>query len=412
LFSFCHPPPFKLAVKCVHSNDSSWNRVDPVFLKTYRPKECRETNEFWLTYFDFCHHFDDVIVSSSTEPSSTLHLDSERRFPDDTATTTATEPVGVDAMALSTNGCSSEPTRCRAGEQGASESVRCRGRDKSVFESTRCKGGSGEQWENTTREQPVSEATGRRGGDEVFITLSDLPRRKTTGGIEVTVREDRSTVKVDTIEKYKPDADVTDAAFGAHVFTAAEKKAVVACLSQKPKTGRDVSSKVKDDMFLVRTPLSFATKSGDNATSTVPVCRQNSGASSGRGSNHSSYSLFAAAGNTTRGATRGFYVNYEQATSVASDLSVLSTASNHSSRAGSMSDISIKVRHYIQRHLVPSHVRIVVALTASLPSWFHNFHLSLFLTALWESANYRRVRSLALSPNLYFRLPCLLPSLW
>ena len=319
-------------VRRLYSNDLSWSRVDPAFLKTYRPKECREANEFWLTFFDFCHHFDDVIMCNSTEPSSTLHLDTERRFPDDSVT----EPLGVDAMSFGTNGCTSEQTRCRGGEQSALESIRCRGRDKPVLESTRCKGG----------EQSVSESTGCRGGEEVFITLSDLPRRKTMGGIEVTVRENRRTVKVDTIEKYRPEADDTDPVSSSPAFTTVDKKTVVACVSQKTKTNRDVCSKVKDDMFLVRTPLSLAAKSGDTVTPTAPVCRQNSGASSGRGSNHSSYNLFAAAGNTSRG-TRSFYVNTEQATSVASDLSALSNASNHSSRAGSMSDISIKVRHRV-----------------------------------------------------------------
>ena len=313
-----------------YSNDLSWSRVDPAFLKTYRPKECREANEFWLTYVDFCQHFDDVIVCSSTEPSSTVHVDSERRFPDESG-------LNFEAKSPGANGCATELPRCRAGEQSAFESGYCKGKEHSATqEPIGCKGG----------EQTTPETIGGGGGDQIFITLSDLPQRKSVASYEVTPRENRRAMKVDAVEKYKPEFDAADPASNSnpHTFPNADKKAAIGSSNaHKAKTNREVSAKMKDDVFLVRSPISFPAKSFDSATSTAPVCRQNSGASSGRGSNHSCYNLFAAAGTVPRGA-RGFYGNHERAASVASDLSALSNASNHSSRAGSMSDISIKVR--------------------------------------------------------------------
>ena len=48
-------------------------------MKTYKPKECREANEFWMPYYEFRQNFGDVVISSCDEPSSTQHLDSERK---------------------------------------------------------------------------------------------------------------------------------------------------------------------------------------------------------------------------------------------------------------------------------------------------------------------------------------------
>ena len=339
------------------SNDLSWSRVDPAFLKTFRPKECRETNEFWLTYVDFCQHFDDVIVCSSTEPSSTVHVDSERRFPDESVA----EGLNVEAMSSGANGCATEFQRCRGGEQSVFESACCKGKEHCAHEQMGCRGD----------EQTTSETIGCGGGDQIFITLSDLPRRKSVASFEVTPRENRRVMKVDAVEKYKPDVDAADAASNPHTFSNVDKKVSIGSSNaQKAKTNREVSAKMKDDVFLARSPVSFAAKSVDSATPTAPVCRQNSGASSGRGSNHSCYNLFAAAGTLPRG-TRAFYGNYEHAASVASDLSALSNASNHSSRAGSMSDISIKVWFRVKVDLIISRI---IHYSSSFISHYFTFH--------------------------------------
>ena len=38
-------------------------------MTTYKPKECRESNEFWMPFYEFRQHFGDVLISSCEEPT-------------------------------------------------------------------------------------------------------------------------------------------------------------------------------------------------------------------------------------------------------------------------------------------------------------------------------------------------------
>ena len=62
------------------SNTDSWDCVNKEFLSKYKPQDCTEQNECWMTIDDFCTCFSGVVICSSTDPYRGFDHDKARRY--------------------------------------------------------------------------------------------------------------------------------------------------------------------------------------------------------------------------------------------------------------------------------------------------------------------------------------------
>lgn len=58
----------------------SWKSVNHSFQDNFRPRDCLDPYEFWISLKDFCAHFSDIVICSSPAASKIAEYDSERIY--------------------------------------------------------------------------------------------------------------------------------------------------------------------------------------------------------------------------------------------------------------------------------------------------------------------------------------------